>query len=42
MFTDMISSNLRYNQSGTFLHWQSAEADEGQDATMSEGLRVLS
>ena len=34
-FTDMISSNIRYNQGGTFL--PSDQADEDQDATMNEG-----
>jgi hypothetical protein len=35
--TDMISSNIRYDQGGTFLLFdQSAEADEGQDATENE------
>ena len=32
-YTDMTSSNLRYNQGGDFL----PEADEGQDVIMNEG-----
>jgi hypothetical protein len=39
-YTDMTSSNIRYNQGGIFLLAdQSAEAEaEGQDVTMNEGV----